>query len=168
MSALKPTPRQRAWRHSEQFRKIARAAITEWNALMEPAPVCGARVKKTGEPCQQPALANGRCRLHGGLTPKGDDWHKPRWPSKDSAKAEQKLNRKLADIEKRRRAKAERLAAMTPEELARHALWQRRHRPGSAAARKAACEQIRQDRETRERMARYEAEDLHRSRNDGA
>jgi len=34
-------------------------------------PVCGARSKRTGNPCQQPAMPNGRCRLHGGKTPSG-------------------------------------------------------------------------------------------------
>jgi hypothetical protein len=29
------------------------------------SPRCGARTR-AGEPCRQPALANGRCRLHGG------------------------------------------------------------------------------------------------------
>ena len=29
------------------------------------APRCGARTR-AGDPCRQPALANGRCRLHGG------------------------------------------------------------------------------------------------------
>lgn len=27
---------------------------------------CGAKAKSTGKPCQCPAMANGRCRLHGG------------------------------------------------------------------------------------------------------
>jgi len=27
---------------------------------------CGARSKRTGKPCRQPAMQNGRCRLHGG------------------------------------------------------------------------------------------------------
>jgi hypothetical protein len=30
------------------------------------APRCGARRKRDGEPCQQPAMPNGRCRIHGG------------------------------------------------------------------------------------------------------
>ena len=30
------------------------------------APRCGARRKSDGQPCQAPAMANGRCRLHGG------------------------------------------------------------------------------------------------------
>lgn len=32
--------------------------------------VCGARTR-AGTPCQKPPMANGRCRLHGGLTPAG-------------------------------------------------------------------------------------------------
>ena len=30
---------------------------------------CGARCKGTGKPCQQPAMPNGRCKLHGGKSP---------------------------------------------------------------------------------------------------
>lgn len=29
---------------------------------------CGAHARSTGKPCQMKALANGRCRLHGGLS----------------------------------------------------------------------------------------------------
>ena len=32
------------------------------------APRCGARCKRTGAPCRAPAMQNGRCRLHGGLS----------------------------------------------------------------------------------------------------
>jgi len=38
-------------------------------------PKCGAKSKRTGKPCQQPAMKNGRCRLHGGKStgpPKGN------------------------------------------------------------------------------------------------
>jgi len=31
--------------------------------------LCGAKARTNGhQPCRQPAMANGRCRLHGGLT----------------------------------------------------------------------------------------------------
>lgn len=30
------------------------------------APRCGAKAKRTQEPCLAPSMANGRCRLHGG------------------------------------------------------------------------------------------------------
>ena len=39
------------------------------------APRCGAKTRK-GTPCQAPAMANGRCRLHGGKStgaPKGNN-----------------------------------------------------------------------------------------------
>lgn len=33
-------------------------------------PICGARAKRTGgQPCRAPAMANGRCRVHGGTNP---------------------------------------------------------------------------------------------------
>jgi hypothetical protein len=32
------------------------------------APRCGAR-NRAGKPCRSPAMPNGRCRLHGGLSP---------------------------------------------------------------------------------------------------
>lgn len=32
------------------------------------APRCGAKTR-AGSPCQQPAMTNGRCRLHGGKSP---------------------------------------------------------------------------------------------------
>jgi hypothetical protein len=36
---------------------------------------CGARCKRTGEACRNPAMNNGRCRLHGGKTPTGVKAH---------------------------------------------------------------------------------------------
>ena len=40
--------------------------------------VCGAKAKRTGLPCQQPSMKNGRCRLHGGKTPKRGDIKLPK------------------------------------------------------------------------------------------
>jgi hypothetical protein len=31
-----------------------------------PLALCGAKAKRTGKKCSQPAMKNGRCRLHGG------------------------------------------------------------------------------------------------------
>jgi hypothetical protein len=44
----------------------------ERNPISRPEPYkrCGAK-KRNGEPCKGAAMANGRCRLHGGLTPSG-------------------------------------------------------------------------------------------------
>ena len=35
---------------------------------MNDAPRCGARTR-SGAPCQRPAMPNGKCRIHGGLSP---------------------------------------------------------------------------------------------------
>lgn len=33
--------------------------------------ICGAKARSNGhKPCRKPAMENGRCRFHGGLTPK--------------------------------------------------------------------------------------------------
>ena len=42
-----------------------------WRAhldLAHAASRCGARRKRDGKPCCQPAMPNGRCRVHGGLS----------------------------------------------------------------------------------------------------
>lgn len=65
---------------------------------------CNARTKQTGKPCKAPAMANGRCRLHGGKstgprTPEGlarsrrANW-KHGWYSAE-AKAERRRIQKL-------------------------------------------------------------------------
>lgn len=36
--------------------------------LAQSCPRCGAKARKTGEPCQSPAMSNGRCRMHGGAS----------------------------------------------------------------------------------------------------
>ena len=35
---------------------------------MHLSPRCGARTR-SGSPCQSPAMRNGRCRMHGGMSP---------------------------------------------------------------------------------------------------
>jgi hypothetical protein len=42
--------------------------LPDWRTtlpLAQSCPRCGARTR-TGKPCRSPAMANGRCRLHGG------------------------------------------------------------------------------------------------------
>lgn len=49
--------------------------------------LCGAKARTNGhQPCRQPAMANGRCRLHGGLVPK----HNP-GPKTAEGKLRQKM-----------------------------------------------------------------------------
>lgn len=133
-------------------RKIAPAAIAagtsalrRYHARRHTNPICGARAKTTGKPCQMPPMENGRCRLHGGLTPKGDDWHRVRKQS-PSKRAAAKLQAKLETRERRAKERAARLASMSPEERAAYDKWVREHPPGPAAAR-AAKKRTRQDAE---------------------
>ena len=66
------------------------------------APRCGARTRR-GAPCQAPAMANGRCRMHGGLstgpkTPEGlERCRKARWKhGRYSAEAKRRRRRSNA------------------------------------------------------------------------
>ncbi|SFK79509.1 HGGxSTG domain-containing protein [Methylocapsa palsarum] len=88
-----------------------------------PAGRCGARRKRDGEPCQQLVLfSNGRCKFHGGKTPKGKNWHKLQLPPSDAGADADALARKERMIfqrqKKRAAARAAKLAAMTPEQRA--------------------------------------------------
>lgn len=131
----------------------ARTAICEWQRKTRPRLAkCGARTRPAGEPCRNPAMSNGRCWRHGGTTPRGDAWHTPRWP-KDGPGAERKLQRKLATLERAARKRAERLAAMTPEQLAKHRAWHKARKPGSAAARAIARRDRKQAAELRALVA---------------
>tara|TARA_R100000365_G_scaffold3263_1_gene10428 strand:+ start:6784 stop:7191 length:408 start_codon:yes stop_codon:yes gene_type:complete len=101
-------------------------------------------------------MANGRCYRHGGKTPKGDGWHKPKWPKGNSPAAERKLRSKLKALERARRERGERVASMTVEERARYDEWLRTHQPGSMGARQAAKERRRQNAEARADLERAE------------
>lgn len=138
--------------------EAARRNIQNFNIVMRDSyPRCGAKAKSTGEPCRRIAMANGRCCLHGGRTPKGKDWHKPRWPNKNAPDAMEKLNRKLKDLDRAYQKREQRLAAMTDEERARYEEWRRTHQPGSAAARQAAKIGRQQNAEARARLAQAES-----------
>jgi hypothetical protein len=38
----------------------------EARAALAQHPRCGAQSRTTGQPCRNPSMANGRCRMHGG------------------------------------------------------------------------------------------------------
>jgi len=48
--------------------------------------ICGAKLRNKNAYCQKYGMLNGRCRLHGGLSPKGaDHWnYKHGWCTKES------------------------------------------------------------------------------------
>lgn len=133
------------WSQSGAFREIARQAIKRHNARRRTRPKCGASRKHDGQPCQQPAMANGRCVWHGGTTPRGKNWHVVQWPKNPA-----KLFSKMRDIERRERKRRERVAKMTPEELARYQHWLATHQPGSASKRAARKVRWKQEAEARE------------------
>lgn len=130
------TARQRAWLQSAQAAEQRRMAAQQAKAQRRHAPKCGA-AKKSGnrQPCRNLALENGRCRLHGGATPKGAKWHQVQMPGRGAPIG--KLEKKLREIERRRQKQAARVAAMTPEQKQRYDAWHRAHRPGTAAQREA-------------------------------
>ncbi len=128
-------PHLEAWCRSSEFREIARKQIQKLNKERWSGPRCGAARKSDGEPCRRIAMTNGRCQLHGGKTPKGDQWHVTQWPSKTQTRAMEKLNRKLEDIERDAADLKKRLAKMTPAERAGYEEWKRVRKPGSVAAR---------------------------------
>ncbi len=49
----------------------ATVALPRWRVLLDranAAPRCGAKGKRTGQPCRGAAMPNGRCRMHGGTS----------------------------------------------------------------------------------------------------
>lgn len=46
---------------------------------MHAAARCGAHARRTGKPCRAPAMPNGRCRLHGGLSPGAPKGNRNAW-----------------------------------------------------------------------------------------
>jgi hypothetical protein len=128
---------------------MAREAIRTYNATRNALTKCEAVRRTDGGLCQQIAMANGRCYLHGGRTPRGKDWHRPQ-PGSDAVKTQQKLK----DIERAAKKRAKRLASMTPEERQRHAEWQKAHRPGPAGPRAAERAKRAQNRGARDQFAK--------------
>jgi hypothetical protein len=119
----------------DPWRAAQASALGKKNAAAwQRRPRCGACAKSTGKPCQRPGFGpSGRCHQHGGLTPRGDNWHRPRWP-----RDPKKLNAKLRDLERAAVKRQRKIAAMSPEERERWDHWHETHRPGPAAPRAAA------------------------------
>jgi hypothetical protein len=101
-------------------------------------PLCNAK-RRDGGRCENLGTGTGgRCRLHGGATPTGKDWHKVQLTN--PGKSPEKLERKLRDVARRRAKQAARVAAMTPEQRARYDAWHAARRPGGPEVRRAARE----------------------------
>lgn len=139
----KPGPGRSAFHRSPEFRAVANAALVRYNALRPHLQKCGATRKRDGEPCEQLALANGRCRWHGGSTPSGDGWHRPVWPDGKAPQAEAKLARKLQALERAARQRAARLRRMSDEQRKQHEEWHKA-RPATSAAERAEIKRMKQ------------------------
>ena len=59
---------------------------------------CGAHARTTGQPCKKAAMANGRCRNHGGKSLKGKE--SPRYKHGMRAKETQDALRNLKELDK--------------------------------------------------------------------
>ena len=158
MRSKRKRARYPAPKMSRERRQQAREAIQQFNRMRRFRPRCGARRKTDGEPCQQMALANGKCHWHGGSTPRGDRWHRPAWLDGKGPKAAIKANRKLRNDERARKKRAALLAEMTPEEHAAHKRWQATHKPGPPGARAAERKRRKQNQWVRKFLAEKEIE----------
>jgi hypothetical protein len=148
------TGRLDRWRKSSTFRQIARNSAKANIAAFNAAPRCGAARKRDGKPCCNPAMKNGRCGLHGGKTPRGRQWHVIQLPDCSTPAGEAKFNRKLRNRNRYAVKRAARLAAMTPEQRAKHDAWHRSHPPGgSRASRSVKSDRVRQDADLRRLLA---------------
>ncbi|MDN3711929.1 hypothetical protein QWZ10_09035 [Paracoccus cavernae] len=95
-------------------------------------------------------MENGRCRYHGGKTPKGKDWHRITRPANAD-----KATAKMGTLERRAKQRAQRLAKMTAEEQAQYRAWRQSHTPGPPEAREARKQQRKQNAEIRARGAAH-------------
>jgi hypothetical protein len=141
------------WRRSARFREVARKSAKANLARFKRAPRCGAARKRDGRPCGNPAMKNGRCGIHGGKTPSGRQWHVVQYPNCSTPAGLAKFNRKLRQQQRYAAERAERLAAMTVDQRARHDAWHRSHRPGAKALRNADSARRRQNDDARSVLA---------------
>jgi hypothetical protein len=116
---------------------------------------CGARTR-TGGSCRAGAMPNGRCRMHGGKSPKS--WRSPQWRhgrfSRYSAAGE-------IEREARRERKAVRIERAVTGKLAE---WWAAHPNASAGSLLAAGRRIRREHlaSLERRREAYRARKLHR------
>ena len=132
MPGRKRSARQRERDHSAEFQAARMRGLRKCWEVQATLPRCGAHARSTGEPCRAYALANGRCRCHGGLVPKGRGaWHKPQ---RTGAPGLAKWARKEETLAKREVQRQRRVAAMNPERRAAYEKWHRDHPTGYRGA----------------------------------
>lgn len=121
--------RQTAWDNGG-LKLVGRKTLEYYNKHVRPfRPRCDA-MRKNGIPCRNLALTSGKCRIHGGATPRGENWHKRQWPSGSAPDAEKKLHDKLKLIERDGARLKRRLAKMSTDERRRYDEWHQARQPG--------------------------------------
>jgi hypothetical protein len=114
-----------------------RRGIAKSLAVRAAMPKCGAKRRTDGLSCIQPVSAEGkRCRYHGGATPRGRVWHKRKRIDPNASPKKQE-GKRLA-LRLRDKERAERLAAMTPEEREAYERRRKAAQPGTVADRARA------------------------------
>lgn len=133
-NAPRAMSRQRVWTNSPAGHLAARRAAEKSLTARRAAPRCGAARKSDGKPCQRPALkGRTRCRLHGGASGRGDQWHVVQWPGPDAPP--EAIERKMRDLARREQRRLARVAAMTPEQREVYEKRRRAVRPRSVTVR---------------------------------
>lgn len=115
--AKRMTPSRAAFaaRAAEHGRKAGPANL---RALWQ-RPKCAAIARTTGVRCGNPGMGNGKCRLHGGLSPKGKNWGRIRPPEADTPHEKRKYLRRLENAERRRQRQEAVRATLPVDERAR-------------------------------------------------
>lgn len=126
---------------SPRGRAATKAAAEKSRVARLRKPKCGARTRSGGFCRRLPVSGRTRCKLHGGASPRSDQWLRIQWP--DPVLEPERYAKKVREIERRRQKQAARVAAMTSQQRERHARWHETHRPGGKAGR----EKARRDRE---------------------
>lgn len=138
-------------------RHVSPEELERLRRLRAARPECGAKSRRTGMPCRAIAMANGRCWVHGGAVPKGEGWHRAQWPDKDEPGADRKFVNKAAALRRRERARAEKVAAMSPSERREFERRSEVKRP-KTRQRRAAEERRARDLATRDEIDRLLAQ----------
>lgn len=131
--------RRTYWAQTPAGREHARRNAHLWQIQRRTALRCKATSKSTGERCGNPAMKEQKvCCRHGGLSVRGADWLKPRFPKRDTPAAFRRLQRKLRDLDRAARLREAKIAAMSPAEYERYKAWHAARQPGSIAKRQAS------------------------------
>ena len=73
------------------------ATINPMHAARFLSPRCGAKTRR-GTPCRAPAMPNGRCRMHGGLSPGAPRGNRNAWKHGQRSREAIERRREVAEL----------------------------------------------------------------------